>query len=160
MPSQGGYGTSMVAEYTAGGYGSLSRSVEIGVTSAYLGGVPAMWSLTIPDLTQAAGYRPEWGIPTVLGLDYLAVATGGNRLFFEAPGDGQTMSYATREGTSLTNAQDRAALGVRAAGTCPSPVAQGDNIASRSAQGDSMCRALGRSRGVWAARQPLSALQR
>jgi hypothetical protein len=46
---------------------------------------------------------------TAVGLYYIGVATGGNRLFFATPTDGQQMVYALSDGESVTNGQNLAA---------------------------------------------------
>jgi hypothetical protein len=101
IPSQEAYGTSMVAEYSTGGFGALYRGVEIAVTSAYLGKVPTKWSLDMPDLTTAPGFNAQHGIATIIGLSFVGITTGGSQLFFALPTAGQTMIFATREGYDL-----------------------------------------------------------
>jgi hypothetical protein len=109
MDAQPAYGTAAVAEISAGGYSPLGRSIELAVTSAYLGAAPAKWSLTMPDLTTAQGFDPQWTMQTAIGLYYIGIATGGNRLFFSPATDGQLLSYALRDGETLTNGQNLAA---------------------------------------------------
>ncbi len=109
IPSLPAYNTSAVAEISAGGVGPLARNFEIAVTAGYLGAVPSTWSVTMPDLTGASGFDPNFAMQTTIGIYYDAVLTGGNRLFFAPPADGQLLSYALRQGESISTTRSVAA---------------------------------------------------
>ena len=103
IPGVPAYRMAAVSEYNAGGFGPLNRDAEITVTAAYLGAAPGTWTVTMPDFTGATGYNPTFGFGSGLGLSYAGILTGGTRNFFARPLDGQLMSYAVREGSSVSN---------------------------------------------------------
>jgi hypothetical protein len=69
----------------AAGYEQADRSVNLFVTTAYVGETPTTWTLDIPDLT-SAGYDPTWGLTNGNGVDWTVDVFGGSILpFFGAP---------------------------------------------------------------------------
>jgi hypothetical protein len=77
------------------------RSVTIEATSAYFDGTPVTWSLTIPDLSAAAGFSSAWMLASGRSTDVIAQAAGGDLL--AAPVDGTTIYLASATATTTTS---------------------------------------------------------
>jgi hypothetical protein len=84
-----------VATQSAGG----SRGVVVQMSSGYLGEASATVTLTVPDLSGAAGYDPTWGLQPGSAINW--VATGQSTTGFGSQGqfaDGATTLFASRLG--------------------------------------------------------------
>ena len=104
IPAQNAYAKSMVAGFF-GGEGPGNRKVVLAVTANYLGAAPSAWSVTMPDLSTAAGYQASYGMTSQTGLKYTGVLTGGNQLFFAAPVDGALLAMAQRRVSTVSAAR-------------------------------------------------------
>ena len=60
-------------------YDQSDRSLSVISTAAYAGGVPATWSVDIPDLV-SAGYDPTWGLGAAKSVDWGVIVLGGDNL--------------------------------------------------------------------------------
>jgi hypothetical protein len=76
VASQTTYSGGAITEFDQG-----NRSVSVGVTAAYVGSVPATWSVDVPDLS-AAGYDPAWGLKSGQSTSWQVEAAGGDILPF------------------------------------------------------------------------------
>jgi hypothetical protein len=82
-------------------YSQAARTASVTATAAYFGGVPATWSLDIPDLS-AAAFDPTWGLRTGVRTDWSVIGFGGDFLAFAGgtPTDGAQVFQAMQSGTS------------------------------------------------------------
>ncbi|HTJ22969.1 MAG TPA: hypothetical protein VL383_11275, partial [Gemmatimonadaceae bacterium] len=68
------------SEYNGGANAQFTQNanaVDVTVTAGYAGGVPATWTVDIPDLT-SAGYDPAWGTKSGSPVDWQVVAVAGD----------------------------------------------------------------------------------
>lgn len=77
--SQSQYARTMMAHFEQGpGVMPLSpRNVEVTATAAYFGAIPSSWTITIPDLSGAAGWDPTWGLSTEALVTWSMKGAGG-----------------------------------------------------------------------------------
>jgi hypothetical protein len=92
------------AEYNGGATADFSQNantVDVVITTGYVGSVPATWTIDVPDLT-AAGYDPAWGAKTGSPVDWQVVALGGSflPLLGATPVDGMRITAALAGNTS------------------------------------------------------------
>jgi hypothetical protein len=86
-----------------------TRSATVSATAAYVGGAPATWDLSIPDLS-AAGFDAAWGLRPATRTDWSFTTFGSNFLsvFSGTPADGTTLLTASKSGTLAGTQQFRA----------------------------------------------------
>lgn len=94
------------------------RYVAVIMTPAYLGGVPATWDLSIPDMSAAAGFSSSWMLGAGRPTDVVTGAYGGN-IFQATPTNGTVFQFAQRAGTTVTTLS-AAPTAVRLAPAAPS----------------------------------------
>jgi hypothetical protein len=102
LTSQSAYGSlvsvtySQIASTTS--RSPTDRTVEVQATAAYFGGTPAVWDVSIPDLSAASGFTASWELAPgrVTAID--ATAYGGEFLT-AVPADGVTFYFASNQGT-------------------------------------------------------------
>jgi hypothetical protein len=94
-------------------YDQPGRSLTMISTVAYAGGLPATWTLDVPDLA-SAGYDPTWGMQATSGVDWSVVGVGGDG--FASFGGGAVVDNAQIVGAGAvgsTTAGGRASALVR-----------------------------------------------
>jgi trimeric autotransporter adhesin len=87
LPSQTAYNVAAGADFLQD-----NITVEVLVTAAYSRGMPATWTIDIPDLS-SAGYDPAWGLKNGVPVNWEVSAVGGSFLPFigATPVDGAQM---------------------------------------------------------------------
>jgi hypothetical protein len=108
VASQTAYNRAMEVDYDQPG-----RSLTMISTVAYAGGLPATWTLDVPDLA-SAGYDPTWGMQATSGVDWSVVGVGGDG--FASFGGGAVVDNAQIVGAGAvgsTTAGGRASALVR-----------------------------------------------
>ncbi len=96
--SQSQYARAMMAHFEQGpGVTPLSpRNVEVTATAAYFGAIPSSWTITIPDLSTAAGWDPTWGLSSNALVTWSVKGVGGAiPLLDRSVADGATTLSAT-----------------------------------------------------------------
>ena len=101
-------------------FSQSTRSATVSATAAYVGGAPATWDLSIPDLS-AAGFDAAWGLRPGTRTDWSFTTFGGNFLsvFSGTPADGTTLLTATKSGTLAGAPQLRASRQAATASLSP-----------------------------------------
>jgi hypothetical protein len=96
VASQPEYSTAMAVDYLQAINQQSVKVVAVMTTAAYLGGRPASWALTIPDLT-SVGYQASWGLQAG-SYDWSVTGFEGNAaLLLGGPAaDGATLVSAMR----------------------------------------------------------------
>jgi hypothetical protein len=101
LPSQTAYPT--VARFVF--LQNPGKFVYLVVTAAHLGGVPATWDATVPDVSGVAGFNTTWmhspGQTTAYSAE--AFLAPGSTFFGGLPTIGQSMKYAYRQSTVATS---------------------------------------------------------
>jgi hypothetical protein len=97
LASQAEYAGGVLVQWTHTTGETTGNIVAVLTTAGFVGGVPATWDVTVPDLSDA-GYPAASGLQ---GTDYswsasVISATSGVSLFGGAPPDGTTIITATR----------------------------------------------------------------
>jgi hypothetical protein len=88
-------------------YTGSDRYLYLSVTAGYLGGAPATWSVSIPDLSGAAGFNSSWGLSGSFDTYYYLFAFGDVPGNFGA--DGATFALGARNGSFTSSASMSAA---------------------------------------------------
>lgn len=104
IPSQTQYQAFAYSEFSQGvDSTAASRRVSVFATADYFNGLPGAWILPIPDLAQAAGVTPAWGLsPSAVTNVYFEVDGG---LAASAPtADGTEFRFAASQTTTTTSA--------------------------------------------------------
>jgi hypothetical protein len=91
LPMQSQYSAMANADFLQD---AIARTTSIFATAGYFGGAPSSWDLTIPDLTAAAGFDPNWGLQSGNAAEWAATAYGGS--IFAVPAEGTTLLFASR----------------------------------------------------------------
>jgi hypothetical protein len=73
LASQAQYNRLFSADYSQ----ANNRSASIIATSAYFGGLPGTWNVTLPDLSAATGWNTNWGLANGTPIDWTVSAQGG-----------------------------------------------------------------------------------
>lgn len=117
VASQAAYSSALVVDLGES-IGETSRYVGIITTAGFLGGVPATWDVSVPDMS-AAEYNPDWGLETTTynwSISAYGLTGGTTSLLGVAPADGLTVTASTRgkvEVIELGVSQQRALRGLR-----------------------------------------------
>lgn len=101
---QGAYSKNFTAEFSqSAGSSGPSNQVTLYVTSAYLGGSPTTWDVTIPDMS-AAGFNATWGLVVGTPVSWSVTATNSATLPVAGilPADGTQVMLAIRSSDSAT----------------------------------------------------------
>lgn len=98
MTSQADYGSGAGFEFRQENAG---REAHLFVTSAFHGGTPTTWDVTIPDFSAVSGWQNTWGLQTGQATNLGAEAY--SRISFMMPGEGTTTMWASREATASTS---------------------------------------------------------
>ena len=100
LASQTQYNKAISASFSQS---SVVRTASIFTTAAYLGAVPATWSLALPDLHAVSGFLITWAPMNAKATSWNVQGLGGTLPFFSSsPTDGSTFLSAMRTG-SLTS---------------------------------------------------------
>ncbi|HKT07229.1 MAG TPA: hypothetical protein VJR24_04955 [Gemmatimonadaceae bacterium] len=100
LASQTQYNKAISASYSQS---SVARTASVFTTAAYLGAVPATWSVALPDLHAVSGFLTTWAPMNGKATTWNVQGLGGTLPFFStSPTDGSTFLSATRTG-SLTS---------------------------------------------------------
>jgi hypothetical protein len=101
LPSQTAYNVAAGADFAQD-----SVVVEVLVTAAYSRGMPATWTIDIPDLS-SAGYDPVWGLKAGVPVNWEVSALGGSVLPFlgAPPVDGAFIVGAGVSGSPIVSMQ-------------------------------------------------------
>src|SRR5205823_4965467 len=85
--------------------GSIGRATSVVMTPSYLGAVPTVWDVTIPDVS-AAGFDAGWGLQTGRRISWSVRTVGGSAYadFVGRPKDGVLIRYANRADTIAAGA--------------------------------------------------------
>ena len=105
------YGAQLASQAEYGGAATISvaqvarNTFSVQVSSAYLGAVPAIWDLTIPDLTGVDGWNPAWelvpGISTAVSVTAASATAPVWAVIRRAWPDGASVRTAVRRQISL-----------------------------------------------------------
>ena len=100
LPSQSAYNGVAVAKYSQN-----SNVVSVATTAGYTAGLPANWTIDIPDLT-GAGYDATWGMKSG-AADWQVAAVGGDflPLLGGTPFDGARMTAAATNSSPTSQGQ-------------------------------------------------------
>ena len=91
LPVQSEYSSEVIARFVQQ---ATAATGSVSATAGYFGGSPSIWDLTIPDLTPAAGFDPNWGLRSGAPTAWQAFATSGSFLIPSLPRDGETIRWA------------------------------------------------------------------
>ena len=100
LVSQSQYGSLMSVFYQQG----TTRRTVVTQTSAFTGGTPATWDVTIPNLTGVSGFPAGSSLQSGTQTDWFVDAYGGAgaSVFFGTPTDGAVLRYAGRTAVAAT----------------------------------------------------------
>ncbi|HVT39094.1 MAG TPA: hypothetical protein VHE78_08610 [Gemmatimonadaceae bacterium] len=97
LPSQREYGGFAQVQYSQ----AIGRYAWVTTTAAYSAGMPATWTLDLPDLSGVAGFQSAWALASGTPTQYYVVA-GGDYLFKPTTDGAQFGIGATFGTTQLT----------------------------------------------------------
>lgn len=105
LPMQPEYDQALLAYYHG-----AQNGVDVMVSSAWLG-YPSTWDVTVPDLSEAAGWDNAWGLPpNDSSFEWLVIGLGGSWSFLEATHDGAIARSAGRQSSATAEASLRSNL--------------------------------------------------
>jgi len=96
LVSQAEYPSAMIVQFGES-VGQVSRYVGIFTTAGFMGGTPATWDVTVPDMS-SAGYQASWGLATQSYTWSIAAygTAGGTWPLGTSPVDGMTVISGAR----------------------------------------------------------------
>ena len=75
---------------------SIDRAASVFATAGYFGGLPATWTVTVPDLSTVTGWIPAYGLADGTPIDWTVSAQGGAIAFLDPViSDGAASQSAT-----------------------------------------------------------------
>jgi hypothetical protein len=113
LPVQSDYDAEVIARFVQR---ATAATTTVSATAGYFGGSPSAWDLTVPDLTSAVGFDPNWGLRAGAPTEWEAFATSGSFLVPLSLSDGETVLTAGRwNAAPPASVAARRSLGVRSA---------------------------------------------